>query len=119
MSGSLDWFIVDSGLVQEVGEFGKDAQHGLELAAEEFLRAGGVLSWGEWKQLGDASRRAFIKARQRVETERATMLGLAISGPDAALRLYSAVDGGRAAIQKLLADEVVRLREEAKKGAIR
>lgn len=60
-----------------------------------FLRAGGVVSWSEWRHMDADTRASFVAANEHIQVERALRHGLAAQGPDGALQVYSELDGGQ------------------------
>ena len=110
----LGWLSVDTGLARTPSDGLTDEMVSL-LAdeAEAFLRAGGRLSWGDWRGLPDQEREAFAIAGDRLRSEMAGMIGAAVSDvrvadammrgddlEDAAAREY--VDAGVRAIEERL-----------------
>jgi hypothetical protein len=62
--------------------------------AYDFLRAGGSLSWREWESLEDGAKAAFLSAGEKLNIERAVIVGSASQGPLQAALILSHVDGG-------------------------
>lgn len=66
--------------------------------AEQFVRAGGVLSLMDWDRMNVHAKAAVTRAREVVEIEQAARIGLAMKSPEAVL---SPIDGGAALAEKL------------------
>tara|TARA_R100000789_G_scaffold3926_2_gene7607 strand:+ start:65 stop:439 length:375 start_codon:yes stop_codon:yes gene_type:complete len=92
----IDRLLVDLDLIQTDDDLGEEAQIAMIGGAEGFLRAGGIVTWDFWVSLGDASRNAFIIARQRIKNHEIALSALANSSRSFALELMSQVDGGEA-----------------------
>jgi hypothetical protein len=71
-----------------------DAILAMSIQAELFIRAGGRLTWAEWKALDAEWRAAFADAGDRVADSRAVSAGWASQGPDQAAQVAEPHDGG-------------------------
>lgn len=69
-------------LVKMDGELSEPELVALEEAAFDFFQAGGVLDWGAWSQLSDASRHVCRRAYQRHTAWYIQALADAINQPD-------------------------------------
>jgi uncharacterized membrane protein len=67
----IDRFLMDMKLFGQEGELAESALQFATEEAERFLRAGGRLSWLDWKEMGTETRAAFIAAGNRLASERA------------------------------------------------
>lgn len=80
--------------------------------AEQFLRAGGIIPWGEWvENLDDEDREAFASAGDRIHRERIGLLASAIHRPTLATDLLEGADPEESLARELahlVADEVER-----------
>lgn len=99
----IDRFMLEVGIIRPDGDLDDAARARLVDEAEIFLRAGGALTLGEWTVLSAASRAAFGVAFTRLEVDRATLAALAGQGPESMARVRSAMDGGEALADVLLA----------------
>ena len=99
---SVDWFTLDLGILAADGETGQDALDTIRRHAAEFVAAGGVLSWREWRDLSPASRSAFLDARTAYDAQRAVDIGTASQGPQGAAEVLARVDGGALKVRLLL-----------------
>ena len=118
MSSKIDWLMEDCDLVR-VEEITTEAQAEMQAAAEEFLRAGGVLTWSKWRRLTPESKMAFMDARQRLNVEQAVMIGLASHSPQSAARVMAASDDGEMEIGMILKAESQRMLEEWQKEPVK
>jgi len=89
--------------------------------AEQFLRAGGKLSWAEWCSMDATTKAAFSRAGDMLDTERAIACGLATQGIDAQADLVAEFDGGemkrRIVLERMAARIDVQLRAAAEAHA--
>lgn len=68
----------------------------LIVEAGAFLRAGGALSWRDWREMDEPERAAFVEAGRMLTAERASMAGVASQSLAGALQVGSEADGGEA-----------------------
>lgn len=87
----------------------------LVLDAQTFLRAGGTLSWSEWRRMDVDTRAAFAAANDALKVEHALRTATALSGPEGALSLHSELDGGDLAVDVALQAAVARLAAKGRK----
>ena len=66
------------------------------IEAGSFLRAGGVLSWRDWREMDGSERSAFVEAGKMLAAERASLAGVASQSMAGALSVGSVADGGEA-----------------------
>lgn len=90
MSFKLDWFLSIIGDSQV--EITDDRQSVLYDSAEAFLRAGVALSAQDYATLGEASRAAFIEARNRIRLEEAAQVAYFLTHPAEAVRILKGED---------------------------
>jgi hypothetical protein len=91
-------------------ELSEDARVALMENAELFFRAGGVLSLSEWEGLSDDSRLAFMGAKERFDTNQATLLAMALGASAGSISsVYSLIDGGEWEGELLLSEATDRL----------
>lgn len=76
---SVDRVMVDLGLIEAGAETG-DVDARIQAEALAFLRAGGVVSWDEWRRMDERTRRAFESAGQSLAVERAHLNLEIVSG---------------------------------------
>ena len=85
---------------------------GHAVQAKQFLDAGGVLLWSDWKGMTPAERAAFVAAENRRRVEQAMRIGTASTGPRGVLQTAAELDGGQALeeamLQKAVSDAAVR-----------
>lgn len=77
--------------------------------AADFLRAGGVVTIADWKDLEDVERAALVQAGGIVAAERAARIGAATQGPAGAAAVLAEADGGEALAQVQLRETVSRV----------
>lgn len=75
---------------------------------KNFLRCRGTILWNQWEDMDPATKALFIEAGEQLEVERASLLAVALSGPEGAARVYSKVDGGDALVKSSLLAAVGR-----------
>ena len=66
----------------------------LRAAALAFLKAGGILSLDDWRDLARGEREAFAHARLVLDVLQARRVALALSGPAGDAENVAAIDGG-------------------------
>lgn len=66
MKSVIDWFIAD--MVQMEVDVNEELYEALVQNAMEFLKANGTVDWKSWSMLGEASRKAFADAGERIKT---------------------------------------------------
>lgn len=76
----IDRFQIDAGLVSG-GDLPDAGRAALLAEAVAFFRAGGVLSWPDWRDMGDETRDVFVEAREAVEYDRAQALAILLGQP--------------------------------------
>lgn len=91
----------------------EDVWLALVAAGEAFARAGGVVTLDAWGALSVLERAALVEAQDRQWAARATAIGRAAHGRQAAAEVYSRVDGGRTALRVQLAEAALRGAREA------
>lgn len=80
--------------------------------AQQFVAAGGVLLWSDWKQMTPEERAAFVAVQNRRRVEQAMRIGNASSGPRGVLETAAELDGGQALesalMRKAVTDAAIR-----------
>ena len=80
-----DWLMSDIGVLQ--ASLSEEAKEVLAFTAEQFLRAGGAVSWNMWSLLSPESRTAFVKAAERIQAEKAAQIALYTLQPEEAVKV--------------------------------
>ena len=88
--------------------------------AQDFLEAGGVLSWGEWSAFDETQKAAFQVAKQADRVERLTELVAALSGEAGLAEVASTIDDGDAIVALTLDRAMDRVvdREQGRNGDV-
>lgn len=76
----------------------------LDATALAYLKAGGVLSLDDWRDLDAAERAALAKARLVLDVLQARRIALALSGPAGDAENVAAIDGGDLVCANLCVD---------------
>lgn len=84
--------------------------------AENFLRAGGVLSAIDWMEMDEKERAAFITAGDRLRAERIYLEAFAARGPVQAAMIAKAFDGGDSLKELVLNSIADQVQAELSKG---
>lgn len=85
------------------------ARTALVRAADQFIRAGGVLTLSEWAVLDELERAALIAARERLDAQRAAITGMAAQGREGMARALAPVDGSASLVRVRLEQALDRL----------
>lgn len=64
MKTVIDWYLAD--MIQTEIEVSEELYGAMVLNAVEFLKANGSVDWKAWSMLGEASRKAFAEAGERI-----------------------------------------------------
>ena len=99
----LDRFMLDSRIAKGDGELEPEVRAALVDAAEQFVLAGGHVTWDLWREFSPDSRAAFLRARRRIWLVELSELASVLSGgSDAIAELYRPLDDGDALVRLAL-----------------
>ncbi len=102
--------IDEAGLIGKFDEESEEIFDKLVRTANLFLRSG--LTWTEWRSMRTIEKKAFIRAGDQLDRERAAYSGIASQGLEDIYRLLKDQDGGEMLLDYQFKREVQRIHDK-------